>query len=436
MSTVVKGGPLLNDHKSKSFPEMRHHGVNNNSTPEPGRCATFPTEQWRPTSNTAVFLPNNESLSAQCVNSNEIVNDNDGVEQERPSDIYSKLQGQEQQVQPDQNENPAPYDLANVQDYMQNQLSLEGSVPGLGSVTRFEGPAKPPSPLEGIMRGTIEGNSGSVITSWKEGEKIGSGSYGHVHQCLNNDSGEIFAVKKVNLKKDRCESSPSVDPHYEIYILQQLRHVNVVSFLGSEEHLVSGVEYKLYIFLEYCSVGDLRGLLDKYGSLCANVTARYTKQIVAGLVYIHSRSVVHRDLKGANVFVTTEGVCKLGDFGQAAIIGRDAKTYSAVDTSNGCVVGTPYWMSPEAAQAKEDVLFPSDIWSLGATVIEMAAAQPPFSYLERYAALWKIGCLKAFDEKLPSSLGELGQSFVRQCMKINPTERSTAAALMTHPFLS
>eukprot|EP00039_Didymoeca_costata_P004602 m.74687 g.74687 ORF g.74687 m.74687 type:complete len:627 (-) comp12473_c0_seq4:123-2003(-) len=152
MSTVVKGGPLLNDHKSKSFPEMRHHGVNNNSTPEPGRCATFPTEQWRPTSNTAVFLPNNESLSAQCVNSNEIVNDNDGVEQERPSDIYSKLQGQEQQVQPDQNENPAPYDLANVQDYMQNQLSLEGSVPGLGSVTRFEGPAKPPSPLHEIQQ--------------------------------------------------------------------------------------------------------------------------------------------------------------------------------------------------------------------------------------------------------------------------------------------
>ena len=92
-----------------------------------------------------------------------------------------------------------------------------------------------------------------------------------------------------------------------------------------------------------------------------------------GLEYLHAHDVVHRDIKGANVLVDCNGICKLADFGGAK------KIYSAANKEQYTSLrGTPYWMAPEVIKQTGHGR-KADIWSVGCTVIEMATGKPPWS---------------------------------------------------------
>lgn len=102
-------------------------------------------------------------------------------------------------------------------------------------------------------------------------------------------------------------------------------------------------------------------------------------QVLQGLLYLHEQGVIHRDIKGANILTTKDGLVKLADFGVA--------TRSNLGESS--VVGTPYWMSPEVIQLS-GATTASDIWSLGCTVIELLAGKPPYHNLQPMPALFRI----------------------------------------------
>eukprot|EP00039_Didymoeca_costata_P016624 m.300462 g.300462 ORF g.300462 m.300462 type:complete len:845 (-) comp16421_c1_seq35:662-3196(-) len=291
-----------------------------------------------------------------------------------------------------------------------------------GIVTMTPQPRVAPERLEAFQKEMESADLRSPARNWQRGKLLGTGAYGNVYLCLDKDSGEMFASKRVNISEH--VPTNKMDPLIkELSILRRLHHPNVVSFLGFEVNNKS-----VYIFLEYCGGGDLRTVLKAFGGLSAAVTAKYTNEILAGLHYLHSNRVIHRDIKGANVLLTAQGHCKLGDFGLA-------KAVATMGPGTKSVAGSPYWMAPEVVRGLGAVLG-SDIWSLGATVFEMATAKPPFSHLESTAALFHIGMSGALVEPLPESLGATGQDFIKQCMQIQPMKRPTTEALLNHAFLT
>lgn len=135
-----------------------------------------------------------------------------------------------------------------------------------------------------------------------------------------------------------------------------------MTFFGSEWN-----KEFLKIYMEFVDGGSIASLIKTYNPFTENIAARYTKQILEGLEYLHYHKVVHWDIKGANVLVTRNGVVKLSDFGSA-------KRICSYEVS---MIGTIAWMAPEVIAAKGYNWF-ADIWSLGCTVYEMLTGKPPF----------------------------------------------------------
>jgi mitogen-activated protein kinase kinase kinase 19 len=122
----------------------------------------------------------------------------------------------------------------------------------------------------------------------------------------------------------------------------------------------------------------------RFGSLDERTVAHYTRQIATGIRYLHHNGIIHRDIKGANVMVTSKGLVKLIDFGCAK---RHCQELSGGYLS---VRGTPYWMAPEVI-CGHGYGRKSDIWSLGCTIHEMVMTKPPWGELPPEAAMFQIG---------------------------------------------
>ncbi|XP_009627909.1 mitogen-activated protein kinase kinase kinase YODA-like isoform X2 [Nicotiana tomentosiformis] len=265
-------------------------------------------------------------------------------------------------------------------------------------------------------------NLSSLGSRWKKGKLLGRGTFGHVYVGFNSDSGEMCAMKEVTLFTDDSKSKESAKQlAQEVALLSRLRHPNIVQYYGSEM-----VPDKLYIYLEYVSGGSIYKLLQEYGPFGETAIRSYTQQILSGLAYLHAKSTVHRDIKGANILVDPNGRIKLADFGMAKHI-----------TGHSCPLsfkGSPYWMAPEVIKNSSGCNLAVDIWSLGCTVLEMATSKPPWSQYEGVAAMFKIGNSKELPA-IPEHLSDEGKDFVRKCLQREPRSRPTAAELLEHPFV-
>ena len=210
----------------------------------------------------------------------------------------------------------------------------------------------------------------------------------------------------------------------EIELLSQLHHPNIVRYIGTSRD-----EKYLNVFMEYQAGGSIATLLQKYNFFTEGLIKIYTKQILDGLEYLHAHNVIHRDIKGANVLVHSNGTCKLADFGGAKLL----KEYGP-DQYNS-LKGTPYWMAPEIIK-QENAGRQADIWSVGCTILEMATGVPPWSeYKNHYTALFYIAQSNN-PPPFPSHLSSLALDFLYNCFKRNPKERWNVFKLLRHPFLS
>ncbi|CAK9148734.1 unnamed protein product [Ilex paraguariensis] len=160
--------------------------------------------------------------------------------------------------------------------------------------------------------GTTE-NSDCNWSKWKKGRLLGRGTFGHVYLGFNSESGQMSAIKEVRVVADDQTSKECLKQlNQEINLLSQLSHPNIVRYYGSELN-----EETLSVHLEYVSGGSIHKLLQEYGAFGEPVIQNYTRQILAGLAYLHGRNTVHRDIKGANILVDPNGEIKLADFGMA-----------------------------------------------------------------------------------------------------------------------
>ncbi|XP_062227004.1 MAP3K epsilon protein kinase 1-like isoform X2 [Phragmites australis] len=252
------------------------------------------------------------------------------------------------------------------------------------------------------------------------GDEIGKGAYGRVYKGLDLENGDFVAIKQVSL-----ENIPQEDLNIimqEIDLLKNLNHKNIVKYLGSLK-----TKSHLHIILEYVENGSLANIIkpNKFGPFPESLVAVYIAQVLEGLVYLHEQGVIHRDIKGANILTTKEGLVKLADFGVATKL-------TEADINTHSVVGTPYWMAPEVIEMS-GVCAASDIWSVGCTVIELLTCVPPYYDLQPMPALYRI--VQDVQPPIPEGLSPEITDFLRQCFQKDAMQRPDAKTLLTHPWL-
>ncbi|KAI9889901.1 MAG: hypothetical protein M1814_004623, partial [Vezdaea aestivalis] len=260
------------------------------------------------------------------------------------------------------------------------------------------------------------GKEVEALKGYKLGECVGKGAFGSVYRAFHWGTGETVAVKQVKLA-DLPKSELRVIM-VEIDLLANLKHPNIVKYQGSIKSSDS-----LYILLEYCENGSLHSICKNFGKFPENLVALYMAQVLHGLLYLHEQGVIHRDIKGANILTTKDGVVKLADFGVATRM-------NGMHESN--VVGTPYWMAPEIIELS-GATTASDIWSLGCTVIELLDGKPPFHKFQPMQALFRI--VNEDHPPLPEGASPAVRDFLMQCFQKDPYLRVSARKLLRHPWI-
>lgn len=237
-----------------------------------------------------------------------------------------------------------------------------------------------------------------------------------MYRALNWGTGETVAVKQIKL----ADLPKGVDRslQIEIDLLKNLNHPNIVKYNG----FVKSSEC-LYIILEYCENGSLHSICKNFGKFPENLVALYMSQVLRGLSYLHEEGVIHRDIKGANILTTKEGLVKLADFGVATR--KDGLHESSV-------VGTPYWMAPEVIELA-GATTASDVWSLGCTVIELLDGKPPYHQFQPMPALFRI--VNDDHPPLPEGASPAVRDFLMQCFQKDPNLRVSAQKLLKHPWI-
>ncbi|XP_019159470.1 PREDICTED: mitogen-activated protein kinase kinase kinase 2-like [Ipomoea nil] len=259
--------------------------------------------------------------------------------------------------------------------------------------------------------------------NWTRGRAIGRGASATVFAAAWSDSGEVFAVKS-------AEVSRSEFLERERAILSSLESPWIVGYKGCDVTREEGKEM-FNLMMEFMPGGNLLdGIRVNGGRLKEPEIGYYTEQILRGLEFLHSRGVVHCDIKSRNVLLGESGA-KIADFGCAKWVG-DRRFAAAAAAGIG---GTPVFMSPEAAQGKEQG-FPADIWALGCTVIEMATGGgSPWPNATNPASILYHIAYSGESPQIPAFLSDEAKDFLEKCLKINPRDRWTAAQLLNHPFL-
>ncbi|MCJ1380240.1 hypothetical protein MMC17_003343 [Xylographa soralifera] len=254
------------------------------------------------------------------------------------------------------------------------------------------------------------------LKDYQLGDCLGKGAFGSVFRALNMGTGETVAVKQIKLA-DLPKSELRVIT-LEIDLLKNLDHPNIVKYHGFVKSSES-----LNIILEYCENGSLHSISKNFGKFPENLVGLYMSQVLHGLLYLHEQGVIHRDIKGANILTTKQGLVKLADFGVAT------RTTSLHEST---VVGTPYWMAPEVIELS-GATTASDIWSLGCTVIELLDGKPPYHKLQPMHALFRI--VNDDHPPLPEGASPIVRDFLMQCFQKDHNLRVSARKLLKHPWI-
>ncbi|KAJ6424563.1 hypothetical protein OIU84_025361 [Salix udensis] len=258
------------------------------------------------------------------------------------------------------------------------------------------------------------------MISWVRGKCIGRGSYGTVNLSFNKQTDAVFAVKSAS----EAQHVQALDN--EIKVLSSLSSPFIVKFLGDDVSFENSTTCR-NLHMEYLPGGTLADLAssNRLVGVDEQTVRSFTYCIVSALKYIHSRGIVHCDVKGRNILLgNNSDSVKLADFG------------SAIDDASGEPLlprGSPLWMAPEVIRGEYQGP-ESDVWSLGCTIIEMVTGEPAWE--DRGAdSLSLIGFSNEVPE-LPSKLSVLGQDFLMRCLKREPNQRWSCDQLQQHPFLA
>lgn len=262
-------------------------------------------------------------------------------------------------------------------------------------------------------------------------EQIGSGTYGQVYKGRHVRTAQLAAIKCMPVTEEEEE-----ELKLEVNMLKKhSHHQNIATYFGAFiKKTARGHDDQLWLVMEYCGAGSVTDLLKSSPrrSLREDWIAYICREVLQGLAHLHKAKVIHRDIKGQNVLLTSDANVKLVDFGVSAQLD---KTIGKRNT----FIGTPYWMAPEViacdADPNKTYDFRSDIWSTGITGIEMAEGSPPLCELHPMRALFVIPRQNPPKLKNRSRWSSQFQNFINQSLMKNYHQRPTAETLLKHQFV-
>uniref|UniRef100_A0A8C5E9E3 Serine/threonine-protein kinase PLK n=1 Tax=Gouania willdenowi TaxID=441366 RepID=A0A8C5E9E3_GOUWI len=253
--------------------------------------------------------------------------------------------------------------------------------------------------------------------SYSKGKLLGKGGFARCYEMTDLSNNKMYAVKVI-------PQSRVSKPHQrdkitnEIELHKTLSHKHVVKFSHHfEDH------ENIYIFLELCSRKSLAHIWKARHTLTEPEVRYYLKHIISGLKYLHSRGILHRDLKLGNFFVNENMELRLGDFGLAAKL-------ETVEQRKKTICGTPNYLAPEVLN-RQGHGTESDVWSLGCVMYTLMCGSPPFETLDLKET---YKCIKEVRYNLPSSLSPTAQKLISGILQKNPSDRLTLDQILNHEF--
>ncbi|KAI8803157.1 kinase-like domain-containing protein [Cladochytrium replicatum] len=259
-------------------------------------------------------------------------------------------------------------------------------------------------------------NKADPTTMYTKVKKIGQGASGTVYVAKDNRTAERVAIKLMDLaaqpRKDLIVN--------EILIMKESQHPNIVNFKDS--FLMRG---DLWIVMELMEAGPLNEIIERT-ALTEGQIATICQETLKGLSHLHSRQIIHRDIKSDNVLLDISGNVKITDFGYCAKLTPERG-------KRATMVGTPFWMAPEVVKQK-DYGPKVDVWSLGIMAIEMVESEPPYFDEEPLKALYLIVTNGTPTLKNPEKLSTVFKNFLGRCLEVDVAKRASADELLSHPL--
>ncbi|CUG91988.1 protein kinase, putative [Bodo saltans] len=247
---------------------------------------------------------------------------------------------------------------------------------------------------------------------------LGKGSFGSAILIRRKSDGELLVVKEVNLTK--MSSKEREEARNECKVLQSLRHPNIVRYI--EHYELRGI---LYIVMEYADGGDLSHKIKEGNGrgLKESTIMYYFSQLSLAIEYLHSRHVLHRDIKTMNIFLMKNGSVKLGDFGISTVL---RNTMGMANT----VCGTPYYFSPELCKNRP-YNNRSDIWAMGVVLYEMMTTKHPYDANSMQQLMQRI--VRSTYAPVPTTYSRELRQLLDACLEKEPMRRPNIKQLLSFP---
>ena len=266
---------------------------------------------------------------------------------------------------------------------------------------------------------------------------IGHGAFGSVYKAIHNKTKKVYAIKIIQYFKD------------EHILLSNIKHMENINFcyktvqeetslmrlVNSSNYIVkyygsyfSRITNTLWLILEYCASGSVIDLMLAMDRTYTEIEiATIIKMVLKGLIIIHEKNLIHRDVKGANILLSGDGYAKIGEFGVGVQLQEDFRKSKK---------GSPYWMSPQVVN-NEGYGIGTDIWSLGVTCLELYNGEPPHSSLKPGEVMEKIAkCEVNFEELFENkNMSECFKNFVKKCLVVDEKKRAMAKDLINDEFI-
>ena len=257
------------------------------------------------------------------------------------------------------------------------------------------------------------------LSFYKYGRVIGRGAFGKVNIGLNILTGRIVAIKSFNKKNIINEASKN-KILYETNLMRGLCHPSVTKILETFE-----CEKYMLIIMEYISGGNLQNFVKKRRKLCEKTAKILFRQIIQGIRYIHSRGIVHRDIKLENILLDLNNIIKICDFG----VGKLIKPNTIL--KDQC--GTPVYMAPEILKGNGYKGFPVDVWSAGVALYIMLSGTLPFNKDKDHDLEYSILNNNIKEIK---DISDEGNNLLKNILEKDPNKRYTCNQILEHPWLN